>query len=149
MKRIKRSFVFLIVFFIFFASCASNNPSFSHLVLEWMRSFGGELNDTANYLVSLEDGGFVGIGTTESSFPDNPNHGKTDILLAGFDSNGYKIWQKVFGGSENDYGESLIPTADGGFLILGVTESSDALADAFKLPHFGKKDIWQRLCLIT
>jgi len=107
-----------------------------------MRSFGGELNDTANYLVSLEDGGFVGIGTTESSFPDNPNHGKNDILLAGFDSNGYKIWQKVFGGSENDYGESLIPTADGGFLILGVTESSDALADSFKLQHFGKKDIW-------
>lgn len=142
MKTIKKTILIFFFIFILFTSCATNNPVFSHLVLEWLTSFGGQSKDSASYVIPISDGGFAGIGTSESSFPGNPNHGKADILLVKFNSKGEKIWEKLFGGSENDYGQSIIQTQDNGFLICGVTESPDALADEFHPPFFGGKDIW-------
>ncbi|MCW4015522.1 MAG: right-handed parallel beta-helix repeat-containing protein [Candidatus Bathyarchaeota archaeon] len=41
-------------------------------------------------------------------------------------------WKKAYGGASDDYGTDLIETADGGFAILGYTESFGA----------GKSDFW-------
>ena len=34
-------------------------------------------------------------------------------------------WVKTFGGSKNDVAQAVVPTADGGFAILGHTQSND------------------------
>jgi hypothetical protein len=39
------------------------------------------------------------------------------------DANGNKIWDKRFGGSENDYCKAVIPTLDGGYLLAGASQS--------------------------
>ncbi len=35
------------------------------------------------------------------------------------------IWQKCLGGNNGDYGQSVEPTADGGFIMAGYTEGQD------------------------
>ncbi|MDD1733538.1 MAG: hypothetical protein LUQ10_01880, partial [Methanothrix sp.] len=38
--------------------------------------------------------------------------------------NGKKLWDKTYGGSDRDWGESVQQTDDGGFIIAGITYSS-------------------------
>ncbi|MHA2251286.1 MAG: hypothetical protein ACXAD7_13065, partial [Candidatus Kariarchaeaceae archaeon] len=33
------------------------------------------------------------------------------------------IWEQTYGGPENDRGLSVLPTSDGGYMVLGVTGS--------------------------
>ena len=42
------------------------------------------------------------------------------------------VWKKAYGGASDDYGAALVETTDGGFAILGYTESFGA----------GKTDFW-------
>ena len=49
-----------------------------------------------------------------------------------YDERGNKLWDKSYGGSDRDWGESVQQIKDGGFIIAGVTYSSDA----------GSGDIW-------
>ena len=34
-----------------------------------------------------------------------------------------KVWQKTYGGSENDEAHAITPTKDGGFIVAGYTGS--------------------------
>ncbi|HOC66927.1 MAG TPA: hypothetical protein PKG62_06005, partial [Methanothrix soehngenii] len=47
-----------------------------------------------------------------------------DLLLIKYDERGNKLWDKSYGGSDRDWGESIQQTEDGGFIIAGVTNSS-------------------------
>lgn len=51
-----------------------------------------------------------------------------------------KIWDKTFGGNENDSGESIIQTTDGGFLIIGYS-FSDISGDKTE-KNRGSADFW-------
>ena len=42
------------------------------------------------------------------------------------DSTGHLLWDKTFGGSDEDWAESVIQTADGGFVVAGYTDSKGA-----------------------
>lgn len=91
----------------------------------WQRTIGGAENDECRDAVSTSDGGFLVVGSTQSKegFSNQP-HGKSDVLLVKLSANGEPQWQKVFGGSENDYAHWLLPSA-GGHLMVGSTRSSD------------------------
>ncbi|MCF8296763.1 MAG: hypothetical protein K9J13_04390 [Saprospiraceae bacterium] len=42
------------------------------------------------------------------------------------------VWENTYGGSEDDEGKSIVQTKDGGFILVGKTESKGA----------GKSDVW-------
>lgn len=48
-----------------------------------------------------------------------------DVLLLSMNDQGDTLWTKVFSGPYDDGGTSLLTTADGGYLIVGSTRSSD------------------------
>lgn len=88
---------------------------------EWIKGFGGSGDDEGNCVRQTPDGGFVIAGYTKSY-----GSGGTDVFLMKTDSLGNELWNKPFGGAQDDEGYGLVITADGGFLIAGATSSSGA-----------------------
>ena len=86
----------------------------------WDKTFGGAAMDKGNSIIQLKDGGFVITGSTESY-----GAGKSDVWLIKTDSNGNKLWDKTFGDTGFDFGNSVIQSSDGGFVIAGLTVSAD------------------------
>ena len=93
----------------------------------WIKSFGGSGDDTAREVIVTSDGGYAILGFTNST--DGDLTGKStnvnDYWLLRLDAEGELLWTKTYGGSEDDQGQSVIQTADGGFAITGYAMSSD------------------------
>jgi hypothetical protein len=61
------------------------------------------------------------VGSTQSY-----GAGKNDIYLIRLDSLGNVLWERTYGGTENDFGRSVQVTSDNGFIICGTTDSYGA-----------------------
>jgi hypothetical protein len=76
-------------------------------------------------VVKTDDGGYVLAGTVETQVgkrADLPLY-RGDISLEKRDSNDILIWNRTFGGEKNDEVRRIIRVSDGGFLVIGQTES--------------------------
>ena len=94
--------------------------------LMWQKSFGGENKDEARDVQELSDGGFIIAASTMSTGGDvTGNHGSSDYWILKLDSMGNLLWQKCFGGSGSDVPYAVDKTRDGGYVIAGITQSSN------------------------
>jgi len=91
------------------------------LNIEWDKIFGGIGWDETNSMLQEEDGSFIVFGFVQSK-----DKGREDGWIAKLDENGEMVWDKSFGGSQNDEVFSGIKTADGGYAVCGYTESKGA-----------------------
>ncbi len=105
-----------------------------------VQTFGGSKNDVAKSVVATLDGGFAVLGYTQSM--DGDVIGKTtenyDFWVLKFNSDALLEWNKTYGGSGDDRGNSLIETSDGGFALLGYTDSVDGDVTT----NNGNRDFW-------
>jgi len=88
---------------------------------EWTETFGGAGFDEFYSVRQTADGGYVVAGGTE---PESA--GLSDVWLIKVDESGDEEWTKTFGGSGNDYANSVEQTSDGGFIVVGSTNSYGA-----------------------
>ncbi len=80
----------------------------------WSKTYGGDLGDQAFDILKASNGDLVVTGITEID-PTN-----SDAFLARFDPDGNQIFFENIGrGSHVDLGQSVAPTADGGFVVAG------------------------------
>ena len=103
-------------------------------VVEWQRSYGGSGDDAAGTILQTSDGGYIFSGYTSSHDGDvHGLHDSThyDLWVVKIDSIGAIIWQKTYGGSDDDYGSAMIQGGEGGYVIAGVTHSSDGDVKGF------------------
>ncbi len=95
--------------------------------LLWDKTFGGSNEDKAHSIIQTTDGGFAIAGYTYGK-----GAGDWDFWVLKLDGSGNLLWDKTFGGSNEDKAHSIIQTTDGGFAIAGYTGSKGA----------GFRDVW-------
>lgn len=93
---------------------------------QWMGKFGGNDVDNGFYVHPTSDGGFILCGSTRSSNGDFLiNKGNYDFGVVKISANGTKQWSNTYGGSGEDNPFCIKQTADGGYIICGLSSSAD------------------------
>jgi uncharacterized repeat protein (TIGR01451 family) len=113
--------------------------------LLWQKCIGGSGNDTAYSIITASDGYYVAGTTTSGNGQVTGNAGNADAWLIKLDPDGNLVWQKTFGGTNNDVFRKLQLTADGGLIAVGYTWSNDGIVNG----NHGNADIWVVKCDIT
>lgn len=107
--------------------------------LEWRRYFGGTNNDRAHAVVEGHTGGFVLAGFSESEdFDISNSKGSYDFWVVRISNEGDLLWEKSYGGSGIEVSYDIAATADGAYVVVGNTFSTDG--DIGR--NHGESDIW-------
>lgn len=105
-----------------------------------IKNYGGSKNDVANAVVKTRDGGAVVLGYTQSingDITDKTNE-NFDFWVLKLDAENNIQWSKTFGGTNDDRGNDIIQTNDGGYAVLGYSTSSDQDVSE----NAGSQDFW-------
>lgn len=113
----------------------------------WERTYGGTWGDeVAKKIRPTADGGLIVVGWASSVDGDvsglhsfSSTSYPADAWVVKVDSTGNLEWQKCLGGYQDDEGEDIIQTSDGGFLVGATISSMDG--DVL-LYHGGMWDCW-------
>ena len=114
----------------------------------WQKIYGGNGYDEEAYSIrqtdddgdGQKDDGYIVAGTGGYLFG-----GLSDVWLLKLDGNGNILWQKAYGGFENDGAYSIQQTLDRGYIVAGEMRSLESWADAWvlKLDESGNIS-WQK-----
>ncbi len=132
----KKIFYTIILVIPFLMGCSSENNSDNDIdidtidfqaEIDWVHTFGGSNEETAQSIIQTTDGGFAVIGFTNSIDGDITD--KTllvnDFWVLKLDNEGNEQWNNTYGGSGDDRGQAIIQTTDGGYALAGYSMSSD------------------------
>lgn len=116
------------------------NADFS---INWELNLGGTSIDLFNSILITDDGGFLCGGSSKSLISGNktePNLGSYDYWVFKINSSGVILWEKTYGGSSQDYLNSIYKTGINEYLLIGSSNSpiSGDKSEAFR----GGKDFW-------
>ena len=106
---------------------------------KWVQRYGGKNPDKANSIIKV-NGGYVFSGETESW-----GAGDSDVYVMKIAESGQRAWHYTYGYKSDEYANQIISTQDGGYIIVGATDSDYRKSkDVYvvKLNADGKK-AWQ------
>jgi hypothetical protein len=107
--------------------------------LQWDKCLGGTGDDYSHTIWQTADGGYVVAGESNSSDGDvSGNHGASDFWIVKLSGAGNTLWQKSIGGTNQDRARCIQQTADGGYTVVGYTDSNDG--DVWG--NHGDADFW-------
>lgn len=92
----------------------------------WTKTYGGDGNDEGIDVKQTTDNGYIIVGINSSA-----GAGNYDVWLLKTNSEGDTLWTNRYGGYYNEFGNSVFQTDDGGYVIMGSTESFGAGASDF------------------
>ena len=111
---------------------ANGNKIFSKI-------YGGSQNDVAYSMTKGNDGSLTLAGYTTSNDGDvSGAKGSQDYWVLNVGQDGKLNWQKVLGGSDADYANTIITDKDNGYIIGGISYSIDGDVSDPK----GEGDYW-------
>jgi hypothetical protein len=86
--------------------------------LQWSRTVGGTNYDQAYSIIQTTDGGYAVAGYTMSF-----GAGNADMYIVKLDAGGTLQWSWTVGGTNDEFGYSIIQTTGGGYAVAGFTYS--------------------------
>lgn len=92
----------------------------------WQKTYGSWGNDIGHDIIKTNDGNYLIVGSSNSDDYDDQNANLIKITPAGS-----ILWSKFYGGSADDFGNSVKQTSDGGYILLGQTFSYGSRGDAY------------------
>ncbi len=92
-------------------------------IITWNFTIGTRRDDYAYSVIQAIDGGYAVAGATILDADVSRNH---EFWLVKIDSQGAIEWNQTYGGEETDKAYSVVQTADGGYALLGKTDSFGA-----------------------
>lgn len=95
----------------------------------WDKSYGGNSTDRPRALQPTKDGNFLLAGYSTSGISGTKTQaskGGPDYWILKIDPVGTILWDKTFGGDNLDYLYALQPTADGNYLLGGLSSSTSS-----------------------
>jgi hypothetical protein len=84
----------------------------------WARSYNPGANCVLSSVEPTFDGGFIAVGSTRLVGEEN-----SDVYIIKTDENGNFMWSHIYGGTDNDSGQSIKQVGDRGYIIAGITHS--------------------------
>lgn len=116
-------------------ACSQSAPS-----IEWSRCLGGTSSEEAYGIDRTTDGGFIVTGHTFSTNFDvsGPNQGLRDLWVLKLSADGMLEWEHTYGGSGSERGLDVKRTSDGGYIVVGWTDSNDGDV----VGQHGGTDVW-------
>ena len=116
-------------------------PSILTAQITFQRTYGGASDDIGYSVQQTADGGYIVVGTTESF-----GAGSCDVFFIKTNASGYTERSRTFGGVGDDEGYSVQQTADGGYIIVGLTSSfGSGSADIYLVKTNASGDtLWTR-----
>lgn len=107
--------------------------------IQWQKALGGSQQEYGYAIAQTKDEGFVLVGGANSNDGMvKVNKGLQDIWIVKLDVNGNLLWEKSFGGSSIEQGETVLATSDGGFILGGYTSSTNGDV----VGNDGITDVW-------
>ncbi|TGD56922.1 hypothetical protein [Flavobacterium humi] len=114
--------------------------------MTWEKCFGGTSEERLRHtqfgrsnVIRTFDNKFVIAGNSVSTNGDiTDSNGGRDCWIVKFDGDGNLVWQKSYGGSDQDQANKVIETSDHGYLVIGSTNSVDGDVTNNK----GGDDVW-------
>jgi hypothetical protein len=103
--------------------------------IQWEKSYGGKQADYLTDVQPTADYGFILAGSSLSNKSGNKsdlNKGDFDYCIWKMDESGTLDWQRSYGGSGSDMLQSIKNTNDGGFVLAGVSNSSNVSKNEIK-----------------
>lgn len=110
--------------------------------MQWAHHYGGADVDIPYTIKFTSDSGTIIAGYTDSKSGDvspQPAREYWDLWVLKLDKCGTIQWEKSFGGTGYESARDIVQTADGGYMVLGETNSTDGGVIS---GHGGTKDIW-------
>jgi hypothetical protein len=95
---------------------------------QWDKRYGGSHSDALYTVLETEDGGYLLAGDSNSPADGDKTEdtwGSTDFWIIRVDSNGEKLWDRDYGGTDEEQLFKALPLEDG-FLLAGWTSSESS-----------------------
>ena len=93
----------------------------------WDKAYGGSGTDALTSILPTKDGSFLLGGKSDSNVSSEKtenSRGSFDYWVVKIDANGTKLWDKAFGGEENEaLGSDIVTAAGGGYMLAGSSDS--------------------------
>ena len=100
--------------------------------IAWSNIYRWWNEDYSNAVIQTGDLGYIITGYSNSF-----SIGGYDVFSLKLDQSGGLMWARCYGGPENDYGNSIRTSPEGGYIIGGYTFSYGVSGDAYILKLYG------------
>ncbi len=108
----------------------------------WNKRYGGSSGDSGDKIILTQDDNYTILASTASF-----GAGGFDLWLIKIDNNGDELWNKTFGGSEDEEGNGITELQDGSLVMVGYTISFGAGAKDVYLVKTNSSgvEIWSKV----